>query len=86
MRIKKVLESTLLGSIALIGFIFLISIFDESVWKELAEDGWFHIIYSLVLIVPFLAVLFFIISIVVHLLQRLNTRIPVILIPFLITV
>ena len=83
---KKVLTSTLLGSVALIGLIFLMSVFDKALWKELAEDGFFHITYSLVLIVPFLAVLFFVILIVVKLVQKVNTKVPLTLVPFLITV
>lgn len=37
---------------------FLMSVFDKALWNELVEDGFFHITYALILIVPFLAVLF----------------------------
>jgi len=59
---KKVLLSTLLGSIALVVFIFVISLLDKELWSELVENGVFHIGYSLVMIVPFLAVFFYLIS------------------------
>lgn len=83
---KKVLISTLLGSIALIGLIFLMSVFDKALWNELVEDGFFHITYALILIVPFLAVLFFVILIFVKLVQKVNPKVPLTLVPFLITV
>tara|TARA_R110002124_G_scaffold53088_5_gene152313 strand:- start:11109 stop:11489 length:381 start_codon:yes stop_codon:yes gene_type:complete len=83
---KKVLKSTLLGSIALIGLIFLMSVFDKALWNELVKDGFFHITYALILIVPFLAVLFFVILIFVKLVQKVNPKVPMTLVPFLITV
>ena len=62
------------------------SVFDKALWNELVKDGFFHITYALILIVPFLAVLFFVILIFVKLVQKVNPKVPMTLVPFLITV
>jgi hypothetical protein len=85
-KLSEVLISTLFGGIALFAVVFLMSLFDKYLWDELTKDGVFYIFYLLIMVLPFLLVLFFIISVVARLVQRLNIKIPLILVPFLITI